>query len=78
MNNITFTPIKLDSPLRPGNYNDSDLFKILLKNHKLRDGDILAITSKIISIIEGRVFHQDSSQWTSPRDVDTFLGSVDS
>ncbi|HLE12791.1 MAG: hypothetical protein A2504_09435 [Bdellovibrionales bacterium RIFOXYD12_FULL_39_22] len=52
--NIQILPIKLNAPVIPEDFGKFSVADLILNNMIVENGDIIAVTSKIVSILEGR------------------------
>lgn len=59
-NRVNFFPIYLKEPVRPEDSGRVGVADLILDNFELQDRDIIIVTSKIVSILEGRCIRLDS------------------
>jgi coenzyme F420-0:L-glutamate ligase / coenzyme F420-1:gamma-L-glutamate ligase len=57
---ITFHPILTKEPVRPEDAGKIDVADLVLDHFKVQDRDIIIVTSKVVSILEGRCVRLDS------------------
>jgi coenzyme F420-0:L-glutamate ligase/coenzyme F420-1:gamma-L-glutamate ligase len=57
---ITFYPILMKEPVKPEDAGKVDVADLLLDQIEVQDRDIVIVTSKIVSILEGRCVRLDS------------------
>jgi coenzyme F420-0:L-glutamate ligase / coenzyme F420-1:gamma-L-glutamate ligase len=58
--NITFYPILLREPVNPEDAGKVDVADLILSHFDIQDRDIVIVTSKVVSILEGRCIKLDS------------------
>lgn len=57
---ITFYPILMKEPVKPEDAEKVDVADLLLDQFEVQDRDIIIVTSKVVSILEGRCVRLDS------------------
>ncbi len=60
INEVKFIPVMLKGPVIPEDYGKIDVADLVLDNVEIQERDIVVVTSKIVSILEGRCVRLDS------------------
>ena len=60
INDVKFIPVLLKEPVKPEDFGKIDVADLVLNNIEIQDRDIVVISSKVVSILEGRCVSLDS------------------
>ena len=60
INDVKFIPVLLKEPVKPEDFGKIDVADLVLNNFEIQDRDIVVISSKVVSILEGRCVSLDS------------------